>query len=109
MESLRIGVLGAARISEWPIVEQARVTGMRLVAVAAAARDRGRAQSFASAHGFERVHASYADVTADPSSDDLFHDTIHHRVRCGAGVLDVQGLITTLQLARVIGRVRQPD
>ena len=180
MESLRIGVLGAARISEWPIVEQARVTGMRLVAVAA--RDRGRAESFASAHGFERVHASYADVTADPEveaiynplanslhapwnkvailagkhvltekpfasnaveaadrpraglvvdishlergpstladlatvpgekvfvvelndaadprSDDLFNDTIHHRVRCGAGVLDVRGLITTLQ------------
>ncbi|MCW2848199.1 MAG: sugar phosphate isomerase/epimerase [Marmoricola sp.] len=30
-------------------------------------------------------------------SDDLFHDTIHHRVLCGAGTFDVSGFVTTLQ------------
>ncbi|NDA12395.1 MAG: gfo/Idh/MocA family oxidoreductase, partial [Actinobacteria bacterium] len=38
MEPLRIGVLGAARISDKAIIEPARNTGHRLVAVAA--RDR---------------------------------------------------------------------
>jgi sugar phosphate isomerase/epimerase len=32
-----------------------------------------------------------------PQSDDLFHDTIHHRVVCGSGTFDVRGFIETLQ------------
>jgi sugar phosphate isomerase/epimerase len=32
-----------------------------------------------------------------PQSTDLFHDTIHHRVMCGAGTFDVRGFVTTLQ------------
>ena len=32
-----------------------------------------------------------------PQSTDLFHDTIHHRVLCGAGTFDVKGFIATLQ------------
>jgi sugar phosphate isomerase/epimerase len=32
-----------------------------------------------------------------PQSDDLFLDTIHHRVMCGSGTFDVQGFVETLQ------------
>lgn len=64
MEPLRIGVLGAARISGLAIAGPARATGDRLVAVAA--RDRSRAEAFAATHGVERVAGGYADVLADP-------------------------------------------
>ena len=49
MEPLRIGILGAARITELALVTPANATGARLVAVAA--RDRGRAERFAATHG----------------------------------------------------------
>ena len=71
MEPLRIGVLGAARIAELAIVEPARSTGQRLVAVAA--RDRGRAETFARAHDVERVHDSYADVLADSEVEVVYN------------------------------------
>ncbi|MFY9635944.1 MAG: gfo/Idh/MocA family oxidoreductase, partial [Cellulosimicrobium cellulans] len=57
---LRIGVLGASRISPTSIVEPARLTGARLVAVAA--RDRARAENYAKQHGVERVYDTYAAV-----------------------------------------------
>jgi predicted dehydrogenase len=68
---LRIGVLGAARISDRSIVGPARSTGHRLVAVAA--RDRQRAEAFAADHGVERVLDSYADLVADPSIDVVYN------------------------------------
>lgn len=71
VEPLRIGVLGAARISELSIVGPAAATGTRLVAVAA--RDRGRAESFADAHGVERVLDSYAEVVADPEVEAIYN------------------------------------
>jgi len=71
VEPLRIGVLGAARISELSIVGPAAATRTRLVAVAA--RDRSRAESFAGTHGVERVHASYADVIADPEVEAIYN------------------------------------
>jgi predicted dehydrogenase len=71
VEPLRIGVLGAARISELSIVGPAEATGARLVAVAA--RHRDRAETFARAHGIERVHASYADVIADPEVEAIYN------------------------------------
>lgn len=49
MAPLRIGILGASRIAESAIVKPARDLGHRLVAVAA--RDHGRAESFAIASG----------------------------------------------------------
>jgi hypothetical protein len=64
VEPLRIGVLDAARIAEAAIAAPARLTGTRLVAVAA--RDRTRAEAFAATHDVERVLDSYADVLADP-------------------------------------------
>jgi predicted dehydrogenase len=72
---LRIGVLGAARIAERAIVEPARATGHRLVAVAA--RDRARAEVFAEAHGVERVLDSYADLVTDPGVDVVYNPLVN--------------------------------
>ncbi len=71
MEPLRIGVLGAARIAVNAIVAPAQLTGARLVAVAA--RDRGRAETFAAEHGVERVLGSYAEVLADPEVEAIYN------------------------------------
>ena len=71
MEPLRIGVLGAARISEPAIVVPAELTGARLVAVAA--RDSARAQSFARQHGVERVTSSYETLVEDPEVEAIYN------------------------------------
>jgi predicted dehydrogenase len=71
MEPLRIGVLGAARISSDSIVTPARLTRSRLVAVAA--RDRDRAEAFAAANGVERVLDSYAEVVTDPQVEAVYN------------------------------------
>ncbi len=71
MEPLRIGILGAARIAGKAIVEPARLTGARLVAVAA--RDADRAGAFAAEHGVERVHATYDDLIADPEVEAIYN------------------------------------
>lgn len=70
-EPLRIGVLGAARISGTAIVEPAQVTGDRLVAVAA--RDPARAAAFAREHGVERALASYQAVITDPEVEVVYN------------------------------------
>ena len=70
-EPLRIGILGAARIAELSLVQPAAATGQRLYAVAA--RDESRAQVFADRHGVERVHASYAEVLADPEVEAVYN------------------------------------
>jgi len=70
-EPLRIGVLGAARISALSIVGPAAATGHRLVAVAA--RDPGRAKAFAEENGVERVVDSYADLINDPEVDVVYN------------------------------------
>lgn len=69
--TLRIGVLGAARIADLAIVGPAHQLGHRLVAVAA--RDRDRAELFAQKHGVERVLDSYADVIADQEVDVIYN------------------------------------
>ena len=71
MEPLRIGVLGAARITELSLVGPAHATGHRLVAVAA--RERARAEAFAAAHGVERVVDSYAALVADPEVEVVYN------------------------------------
>jgi Predicted dehydrogenases and related proteins len=72
---LRIGVLGAARISPAAIVEPARAGGHRLVAVGA--RDRARAEEFAARHGIERVVGSYAELVADPEVDVVYNPLVN--------------------------------
>jgi predicted dehydrogenase len=71
MEPLRIGILGAARIAGRAIVEPAKLTGARLVAVAA--RDTDRAEAFAAEHGVERVHASYRQLLDDPEIEAIYN------------------------------------
>lgn len=71
MEPIRVGVLGAARISHSAIVEPARATGTRLVAVAA--RDRARAEEFALASGVERVLGDYEAVVEDPEVEVVYN------------------------------------
>ncbi|MDO9379550.1 MAG: Gfo/Idh/MocA family oxidoreductase [Nocardioidaceae bacterium] len=71
MEPLRIGVLGAARISENAIGKAARESGQRLVAVAA--RDRSRAEAFAAEHDVERVLDSYDAVIGDPEVEVVYN------------------------------------
>ncbi|MFI9828668.1 Gfo/Idh/MocA family protein [Streptomyces sp. NPDC051913] len=70
-EPLRIGVLGAARITAGSLIGPARSTGHRVVAVAA--RDRSRAKEFAREHGVERVVDSYADLIADPEVEVVYN------------------------------------
>ncbi|MGN6782329.1 MAG: Gfo/Idh/MocA family protein [Marmoricola sp.] len=70
-EPLRLGILGAARITSLNVVAPAAVTGHRLVAVAA--RDAARARAFAAEHGVERVLGSYADVLVDPEVEAVYN------------------------------------
>jgi len=72
---LRIGVLGAARIAPRAVIDPARVTGHRVVAVAA--RDPERARAFADVHGIERVHQRYADLVDDPEID-VVYNALHN-------------------------------
>ena len=72
MESLRLGILGAARIAPSAVIKPARTSNEANV-VAIAARDRTRADAFASKHGVPRVHDSYASLLADPGIDAIYN------------------------------------
>jgi len=68
---MRIGLLGAARIAPAALMRPARVVdGVEVAAVAA--RDRGRAEAFATKYGIATVHDSYADVVEDPTLDAVY-------------------------------------
>jgi sugar phosphate isomerase/epimerase len=45
----------------------------------------------------EKVFVVELNDAPASQSTDLFHDTIHHRVLCGAGTFDVTGFVDTLQ------------
>jgi predicted dehydrogenase len=61
---LRIGVLGAARITPAALIRPARsVPEVQIAAVAA--RDPGRAAAFAARHKIQTIHSSYAELLAD--------------------------------------------
>jgi predicted dehydrogenase len=72
---LRIGILGAARITDEGIVAPARTLGHQVVAVAA--RDRTRAEAFAAERGIATVHDSYAGVIADPGVDLVYNALVN--------------------------------
>jgi predicted dehydrogenase len=68
---MRIGVLGAARITPTALIKPARIIdGVEIAAVAA--RDRRRAEAFAARWGVPAVHDSYAELLADPSLDAVY-------------------------------------
>ena len=70
--TLRIGVLGAARIAPPAIIGPARaVDGAKVVAIAA--RDRGKAEQFAAKHGIPTVHDTYEDVIASDAVDAIYN------------------------------------
>lgn len=71
MKPLRIGILGAARITPDALVAPAALLGHDLVAIAA--RDRSRAEAFASEHGVAKVHETYQEVIDDPDVDVLYN------------------------------------
>ncbi|PRX96286.1 Gfo/Idh/MocA family protein [Allonocardiopsis opalescens] len=63
---VRIGVLGAARITPLAVLRPAARTE-RVEVHAVAARDRSRAEAFAARHGIPVVHDTYAELLEDPA------------------------------------------
>jgi predicted dehydrogenase len=82
---IRWGIVGPGRIAENLVKDFAVVDGARPVAVASRSID--RAQAFATRHGIERAHGSYAEILADPDVDVLYVATPHpqhHAIALGA-------------------------
>jgi predicted dehydrogenase len=72
VDRLRIGALGAARITPGALIKPAhRVSDVVVAAVAA--RDPGQARRFAAKHGIPVVHNSYAALIADPAIDAIYN------------------------------------
>lgn len=65
---LQIGLIGAARVAPYAIVEPAKIVA-RTSLVAIAARDVQRASAFAKAHDIPKVHDSYDALMSDPDID----------------------------------------
>jgi predicted dehydrogenase len=70
--TLRIGVLGAARIAPSALIAPALRTGGVVVA-AVAARDPARARAFAAKRGIERVLDSYEALVRDSELDAIYN------------------------------------
>src|ERR1700759_3307619 len=70
--TLRIGVLGAARIAPQALLNPAK-KNTEVVVAAVAARDVARAQDFAAKHGIARVHDGYDALLADPDVDAIYN------------------------------------
>lgn len=69
---LRIGVLGAARITPRAVIDPARRRPDLVRIDAIAARDPERARQFARCHGIPRVLPTYADLVQDPDIDAVY-------------------------------------
>jgi predicted dehydrogenase len=72
MAELRLGVLGAARITPNAVFKPA-FTDPEVSVTAVAARDPGRARSVAQSYGIAQVHDSYEDLLADPDIDAVYN------------------------------------
>ena len=70
--TLRIGTLGAARITPGALLAPAR-DHPEVEVVAVAARDTDRARAYADEHGIPRVHPSYEALLADPEVDAVYN------------------------------------
>jgi len=69
---VRIGILGAARIVPDALLKPARQLAGTVEVAAVAARDRARAEAFASKQGIGRAYGSYAELLADPQLDAIY-------------------------------------
>ncbi|MEL6287022.1 MAG: Gfo/Idh/MocA family oxidoreductase [Pseudomonadota bacterium] len=69
---LRIGTLGAARITPMALIHPANALG-RVTVTAVAARDKARARAFAAEHKIPAVHDSYEALLADPEIDLVYN------------------------------------
>ncbi|SRR6266568_1862157 len=81
MDRVRIGTLGAARITRNALIDPARHVADAVV-TAVAARDTDRARAFAAEHGITRAHDSYEAVIADPDIDAIYNplpNSLHAR------------------------------
>ena len=72
MDQLRVGTLGAARITPGALIGPARLVP-EVVVTAVAARDPDRARRFAAKHGIPVVHDSYEQLIADPGVDAIYN------------------------------------
>src|SRR4051812_8414353 len=72
MPPLRIGILGAARIAPAALIKPAR-SANEVEVTAVAARDRTKADKFASKHDIATVHEPYDSLLADPSIDAVYN------------------------------------
>jgi predicted dehydrogenase len=69
--TLRIGILGAARVATYAMIAPAHaVDGVTVAGVAA--RDHGRAELYAREHGIAHVFADYAALIASPTIDAVY-------------------------------------
>lgn len=75
--SLRIGALGAARITPNALIYPARQE-KTVAVVAVAARDPQKARAFAAKHGIPHVYDSYAALIADPAIDAIYNPLPNH-------------------------------
>lgn len=74
---LRIGTLGAARITPNALIRPARqVQGVTLAAIAA--RDPAKARTFAAQHDIPQVYDSYGALLADPTIDAIYNPLPNH-------------------------------
>jgi predicted dehydrogenase len=104
---LRMGTLGAARITPSALVRPAAGTP-DLEVVAVAARDRARAERFAAKQGIPRVHPSYEALLEDPDVDAVYNplpNSLHcewtlRALHAGKHVLCEKPLASNAQEAR---------
>jgi predicted dehydrogenase len=72
VDQVRIGTLGAARITPLALIKPGRAVADAAV-VAVAARDPERARKFAAKHGIPKVHRTYDELIADPEVDAVYN------------------------------------
>jgi predicted dehydrogenase len=70
--TLRIGILGAARIAPNAVIKPAR-DNAEVAVTAVAARDEDKARRYAAKHGIPTVHGSYDELLADPDVDAVYN------------------------------------
>jgi predicted dehydrogenase len=113
--TLRIGVLGAARIAPAALIRPARAVP-EVEVTAIAARDPAKAQKFASKHGIPKVHPSYDALLADPDLDAVYNplpNGLHGRwtiaaVQAGKHVLCEKPFTANADEARAVAEVVRP-